>query len=87
MGVKNCFGGMRVNRAPMTLSVLSERRVYPPPGLKGGMPAERGRNTLVRANGKKINLGPKAAVPVHTGVRNISDIICCFCQNGEQEQY
>ncbi|XP_032687152.1 5-oxoprolinase isoform X2 [Odontomachus brunneus] len=58
-------------RAPMTLSVLTERRVNCPPGLNGGMPGERGRNTLVRADGKKINMGPKTAVPVNAGDRFI----------------
>lgn len=54
----------------MTLSVLTERRVYNPPGLNGGMPGERGRNTLVRTDGRKINLGSKTAVTVYAGVRN-----------------
>ncbi|XP_029033691.2 5-oxoprolinase [Osmia bicornis bicornis] len=54
-------------RAPMMLSVLTERRVHNPPGLAGGLPGERGRNTLQRADGRKINLGPKTAVPVHPG--------------------
>lgn len=53
----------------MTLSVLTERRVYNPPGLNGGMSGERGRNTLMRADGRKINLGPKTAIPVYAGVR------------------
>lgn len=48
----------------MMLSVLTERRVHSPPGLAGGSPGERGRNTLKRADGRKINLGPKTAVPV-----------------------
>ena len=51
-------------RAPMMLSVLTERRVHSPPGLAGGSPGGRGRNTLKRADGRKINLGPKTAVPV-----------------------
>lgn len=53
----------------MMLSVLTERRVHSPPGLAGGLPGERGRNTLQRADGRKINLGPKTAVPVNPGVR------------------
>ncbi|XP_076238915.1 5-oxoprolinase [Calliopsis andreniformis] len=54
-------------REPMTLSVLTERRVHSPPGLAGGLSGERGRNTLRRENGRKINLGPKTAVPVYPG--------------------
>lgn len=53
----------------MTLSVLTERRVHCPPGLAGGLPGARGKNTLRKMDGRMINLGPKTAVPVHTGVR------------------
>lgn len=53
----------------MTLSVLTERRVNSPPGLAGGGPGRKGRNTLVKADGRRINLGPKTAVPVYPGVR------------------
>ncbi|XP_046471410.1 5-oxoprolinase isoform X1 [Neodiprion pinetum] len=54
-------------RAPMTLSVLTERRVHNPPGLEGGLPGARGKNTLKKADGRGINLGPKTAVPVCPG--------------------
>ncbi|XP_012343287.1 5-oxoprolinase isoform X1 [Apis florea] len=54
-------------RAPMTLSVLTERRVNSPPGLAGGGSGRKGRNTLVKADGRRINLGPKTAVPVYPG--------------------
>ncbi|XP_017766336.1 PREDICTED: 5-oxoprolinase [Eufriesea mexicana] len=54
-------------RAPMMLSVLTERRVHSPPGLAGGQSGQKGRNTLQRADGRRINLGPKTAVPVRTG--------------------
>ncbi|KAK1131870.1 hypothetical protein K0M31_016018 [Melipona bicolor] len=54
-------------RAPMTLSVLTERRVHNPPGLAGGQPGQKGKNTLERADGRKINLGPKTAVLVYPG--------------------
>ncbi|KAJ8925583.1 hypothetical protein NQ315_009423 [Exocentrus adspersus] len=54
-------------RAPLTLSVLTERRVLQPYGLEGGFPGARGLNLLVRADGRTINLGPKTAVPVRPG--------------------
>ncbi|KZC09871.1 5-oxoprolinase [Dufourea novaeangliae] len=54
-------------RTPMMLSVLTERRVHSPPGLAGGLSGERGRNTLQTADGRRINLGPKTAVPVRPG--------------------
>lgn len=55
-------------RAPMTLSVLTERRSHEPPGMQGGLPGARGRNTLIRTDGRRINLGPKTAVGVQSGV-------------------
>ncbi|XP_050573300.1 5-oxoprolinase [Bombus affinis] len=54
-------------RAPMMLSILTERRVHSPPGLAGGRPGQKGRNTLQRADGRRINVGPKTAVPVCPG--------------------
>lgn len=52
----------------MTLSVLTERRVHHPPGLNGGLPGVRGKNTLIKANGRIINLGAKTAALVATAV-------------------
>jgi len=54
----------------MTLSVLTERRVYHPPGYNDGEAGACGLNILVRTDGRHINLGPKAAVPVYEGVSN-----------------
>ncbi|KAF7272126.1 hypothetical protein GWI33_015069, partial [Rhynchophorus ferrugineus] len=56
-------------RAPLTLSVLTERRVLAPYGLAGGEAAARGLNLLIRTGGRTINLGPKTAVPVRPGRR------------------
>lgn len=55
----------------MMLSVLTERRVHCPPGLEGGHPGARGRNTLKRKDDRAINLGPKTAVAVYPGVIKI----------------
>lgn len=63
--------GIHAFRAPMTLSVLTERRVHNPPGLLGGLSGARGKNILRTATGRTINLGPKTAVPVNPGVRTI----------------
>ncbi|XP_070518965.1 5-oxoprolinase isoform X2 [Cardiocondyla obscurior] len=60
-------------RAPMTLSVLTERRVYHPSGFNGGEDGACGLNILVRADGRRINLGPKAAVPVYAGDKFIME--------------
>nr|CAH7742195.1 unnamed protein product [Callosobruchus chinensis] len=54
-------------RSPITLSVLTERRVLTPYGMEGGEPGARGYNFLVRADGRVINLGPKTAVQVFPG--------------------
>ncbi|KAF5278020.1 hypothetical protein FQA39_LY18417 [Lamprigera yunnana] len=54
-------------RAPLILSVLTERRVLQPYGIEGGMPGERGLNLLIKSSGRTINLGPKTTVPVEPG--------------------
>ncbi|XP_029678825.1 5-oxoprolinase isoform X2 [Formica exsecta] len=60
-------------RAPMTLSVLTERRVHHPPGYDDGEEGACGLNILMRADGRRINLGPKAAIPVYAGDRFIME--------------
>ena len=66
-------GGDGVLRAiqflkPLTLSVLTDRRVINPYGLNGGEPGQRGQNLLTRyEDGVTINLGGKCAVPVTYG--------------------
>ena len=54
-------------RKPLTLSVLTERRVLKPYGLQGGMPGKVGLNLLKLANGNVMNLGGKTAVDVKAG--------------------
>lgn len=54
-------------RKPVTISVLTERRVLKPYGMAGGEPAKRGLNLLVKKDGRVINLGGKTAVDVDTG--------------------
>jgi len=56
-------------RRPLTVSILSERRVHAPYGLAGGHAGERGRNILVRADGRRLNLGGKNTVAVQPGDR------------------
>lgn len=53
----------------LKLCILTERRVFEPYGLEGGGPGGKGRNTLIRKNGQRINLGSKSAVDVEPGVR------------------
>merc|ERR1719204_150091 len=54
-------------RKKQTLSVLTERRVLQPYGLKGGGPGQRGCNLLVSPNGRTIYLGGKTSVPIQPG--------------------
>ncbi|XP_074000836.1 LOW QUALITY PROTEIN: 5-oxoprolinase [Numenius arquata] len=55
-------------RQETVLSVLSERRVTRPYGLRGeGSPGAPGLNLLLRRDGRTINLGPKSSVPVEPG--------------------
>lgn len=52
-------------RKPLTVSVLTERRVFEPFGLQGGENGKRGRNLLIRKTGNRIiNLGGKTSVTV-----------------------
>ena len=54
-------------RKPLTLSVLTDRRVLQPYGLAGGEGGARGINLLRRADGRLVNLGGKCSVDVNTG--------------------
>lgn len=53
--------------APMSLSILSQRRLIAPPGAAGAEPGQPGRNTLVRVRGGEEELGPCAAVELEAG--------------------
>eukprot|EP00249_Psilotum_nudum_P017421 c26315_g1_i2 orf=81-3959(+) len=54
-------------RQPVTVSILSERRVFAPRGLAGGGAGDRGQNLLIRKDGRCINLGGKNTVHVESG--------------------
>jgi N-methylhydantoinase B/oxoprolinase/acetone carboxylase alpha subunit len=49
-----------------TVTVLSERRVRPPYGARGGEPGSRGRNTLIRG-GKETPLPGKVEIRLAKG--------------------
>ncbi len=51
----------------LSLSILTERRVYAPYGMAGGEPGAKGENWLERVNGAKENLGSKNQVKVYKG--------------------
>lgn len=54
-------------RTPVTLSVLTERRVFSPYGMKGGGPGAKGLNLMIKADGRIIYLGSKTAINVDPG--------------------
>ncbi|PNY10004.1 5-oxoprolinase-like protein [Trifolium pratense] len=54
-------------RRPVTVSILSERRVHAPRGLKGGKDGARGANYILKKDKRTINLGGKNSVEVLPG--------------------
>ncbi|KAL3620953.1 5-oxoprolinase [Castilleja foliolosa] len=54
-------------RRPVVVSILSERRVHAPRGMKGGKNGARGANYLVTKDGRKVYLGGKNTVEVQAG--------------------
>jgi len=54
---------------PMTVAILSERRVIPPYALEGGEPGKRGLNLIIYRDGRRVNMGGKNAVKVEPGDR------------------
>jgi 5-oxoprolinase (ATP-hydrolysing) len=54
---------------PMQAAILSNRRRVPPFGLHGGAPGACGRNYVVRADGRVVELPATAAVEVVPGDR------------------
>jgi N-methylhydantoinase B/oxoprolinase/acetone carboxylase alpha subunit len=53
---------------PTSVTILSDRRRYPPYGLQGGRPGARGRNTLVR-HGRAQTLPGKVQLELQPGDR------------------
>ena len=54
-------------REPVTVSLLTERRVRQPYGLEGGEPGAAGRNRLRRRDGSEQDLGGRARVELAEG--------------------
>ncbi|KAJ8762647.1 hypothetical protein K2173_010668 [Erythroxylum novogranatense] len=54
-------------RRPVVVSILSERRVHAPRGLKGGRNGARGANFLITKDKRKLYLGGKNTVEVQAG--------------------
>jgi 5-oxoprolinase (ATP-hydrolysing) len=62
-------GGVRKVRflEPMTAAILSNNRIYAPFGMAGGLPGEKGRNLVVRADGRVEELGHIGKVDMQAG--------------------
>jgi 5-oxoprolinase (ATP-hydrolysing) len=54
---------------PLTMSILSERRVLHPYGMAGGEEAACGRNLLVKTNGIVVNMGGRCSGILDVGER------------------
>lgn len=52
---------------PMTVSLLTERRIYAPWGLDGGCPGMKGRNEVRHADGTVDELGGKKTIEIEPG--------------------
>ncbi|NEX60580.1 hydantoinase B/oxoprolinase family protein [Noviherbaspirillum galbum] len=62
-------GGIRRIRflEPMTASILSNNRLVPPFGVAGGEPGRCGRNYVIRADGRREELGFVASTEMQSG--------------------
>ena len=62
-------GGIRKIRflEPMTASILSNNRRVPPFGIHGGHPGACGKNYVIRADGRRQDLGFVASVELNAG--------------------
>lgn len=62
-------GGVRKLRflEPMTAAILSNNRVFAPFGMAGGEPGEKGRNLVLRADGRVEALGHIGKVDMQAG--------------------
>jgi 5-oxoprolinase (ATP-hydrolysing) len=54
---------------PLNVTILSERRIFPPYGMNGGLAGARGQNLLIRAHGEVIDLGGKNEARAEAGDR------------------
>jgi 5-oxoprolinase (ATP-hydrolysing) len=52
---------------PMTAAILSNNRIFAPFGMAGGEPGAKGRNLVLRADGRVEELGHIGKVDMQTG--------------------
>ncbi len=56
-------------REPLSVAILSERRVFAPYGREGGHAGKQGRNLFIRQDGRTLNLGGKNEIQAEAGDR------------------
>jgi 5-oxoprolinase (ATP-hydrolysing) len=54
---------------PLNMAILSERRVFAPYGLEGGLPGKRGENLFIHKDGRQLYLGAKNEILAQPGDR------------------
>ncbi|RUS91769.1 hypothetical protein EGW08_000477 [Elysia chlorotica] len=54
-------------RRPLTLSLLTERRVFSPYGLEGRINGQKGKNLMIYSDGRVVEVGAKNTVHVKPG--------------------
>ncbi len=64
-GIERCYEFT----APLRVTLLTERRVYPPYGMNGGLPGACGRNSVIRLGGSRVELAPKCSIALERGDR------------------
>ncbi|HIA03571.1 MAG TPA: hypothetical protein EYN66_16970, partial [Myxococcales bacterium] len=52
---------------PMSVAIISNRRKMGAHGLNGGMSGAPGKNTLIKADGTRVDLAAMAEFTVHAG--------------------
>ena len=64
-GIERCYEFT----APLRVTLLTERRVYPPYGMDGGSPGELGCNSVIRVGGHRAEVAPKCSLYLSPGDR------------------
>ena len=52
---------------PAQVTIISERRQFPPYGMEGGGEGKVGTNLLIKSNGEEVRLPHRVAVKVESG--------------------
>ncbi len=64
LGITRVF---KITSGRAVLTIMAERTVTKPWGLKGGLPGSSGRHYVIRSSGEKIDLGGKTSIILYKG--------------------